>query len=405
MRAFLRELAAAAPTLPDELGRAWTQALRRDSRSAACSASLVLLAVFAALGFGLEWLFWWATTGFRDAHDRDAASRPCADRLRAVGRRARLRSRRAARLRHRQRRRLPAVRVAAAAQGDRARLSPGLPDHPAGPRARPHPARARRRALPRHPDGDARAPGSGSSGRPSSSAGSPSSGSRWTCWRCSASAGRRAIWSGSLCGVVLVGLSLYVVWRHPDRESGERTSRGHRLGAWLLSLYLVVVWLLLFTGSPTPFYVGVILLLLPIAIRCADLAVKHVLRPAGQRSCRRRRPLAGGGHGRAGPARRAADRRRLPDRLAPRPRSRRHDHARHHGDAPPARRDQCRGDPAPGRLRLAPRARLDRLPAGRGQRRRRGRRPTRSRRRARLRTLLPILRNRAARGARRRWPC
>ena len=85
---------------------------------------------------------------------------------------------------------------------------------------------------------------------------------------------------GLMCGVVLVGLSLYVVWRHPDRESGERISRGHRVGAWLLSLYLIVVWLLLFTGSPTPFYVGVILLLLPIAIRSANLAVAHVLRPA-----------------------------------------------------------------------------------------------------------------------------
>ena len=63
---------------------------------------------------------------------------------------------------------------------------------------------------------------------------------------------------------------------------GERGahSRGHRLGAWLLSLYVIVVWLLVFTGSPTPFYVGVILLLLPIAIRSADLAVAHVLRPA-----------------------------------------------------------------------------------------------------------------------------
>ena len=85
---------------------------------------------------------------------------------------------------------------------------------------------------------------------------------------------------GLLCGVVLVGLSLYVVWRHPERESGERTSRGHRVGAWLLSLYVIVVWLLAFTGSPTPFYVGIILLLLPIAIRSANLAVKHVLRPA-----------------------------------------------------------------------------------------------------------------------------
>ena len=174
---------------------------------------------------------------------------------------------------------------------------------------------------------------------------------------------------GLLCGVVLVGLSLYVVWRHPDRESGERISRGHRVGAWLLSLYLVVVWLLLFTGSPTPFYVGVTLLLLPIAIRCADLAVKHLLRPADGEAADAAVPSLAAVIGRAGPARRAADRRRLSDRLVSRPRCRRHDHARHHGDALLARRDQRRGDPAAGRLRLASRARLDRLQAARGGRR------------------------------------
>ena len=80
--------------------------------------------------------------------------------------------------------------------------------------------------------------------------------------------------------MVLVGLALYVVWRHPAREGAEPASREHRLGAWLLSLYVIVVWLLLFTGSATPFYIGVILLLLPIALRCANLAVAHVLRPA-----------------------------------------------------------------------------------------------------------------------------
>ena len=76
---------------------------------------------------------------------------------------------------------------------------------------------------------------------------------------------------------------LYVVWRHPERESGEQVSRGHRVGAWLLSLYVIVVWLLLFTGSPTPFYVGITPLLLPIAIRSANLAVRHVA-PSGQRN-------------------------------------------------------------------------------------------------------------------------
>ena len=82
---------------------------------------------------------------------------------------------------------------------------------------------------------------------------------------------RRACWSGSPC-----------TWCGGIRrgKAAEPASREHRLGAWLLSLYVVVVWLLLFTGSATPFYVGVILLLLPIALRCANLAVAHVLRPA-----------------------------------------------------------------------------------------------------------------------------
>jgi small-conductance mechanosensitive channel len=82
------------------------------------------------------------------------------------------------------------------------------------------------------------------------------------------------------CGVVLVALALFVVWRHPERESGLRVRRSQRVGTWLLSIYVVVVWLLLFTGSAAPFYVGVILLLLPIAIRGSRLAVAHVLRHA-----------------------------------------------------------------------------------------------------------------------------
>jgi small-conductance mechanosensitive channel len=86
---------------------------------------------------------------------------------------------------------------------------------------------------------------------------------------------------GLACGVVLVGLALFVVWRHPNTETGAVPPRAHRLGTWLLSLYLVVVWLLLFTGSVAPFHVGVILLLLPIAIRCTQAAVSHLLRPPG----------------------------------------------------------------------------------------------------------------------------
>jgi moderate conductance mechanosensitive channel len=277
MRAFLRQLAAAAPTLPEELRRAWTLLYAETQERGLLSVAL-LLAVFAALGFGLEWLFWWATTGIRT---RFIARRfeTKRDRLRAVGRRASyglgvllafavgsvgafllfewpplLKEIVLAYL-------MVFLIIRLVLVLGRFLLAPGAERFRVIPMATP-------------------------------------SARFWFVWSAilvgwfafvrftldvlallgvSRPAGYLI---GLLCGVVLVGLSLYVVWRHPDRESGERTSRGHRVGAWLLSLYVIVVWLLAFTGSPTPFYVGIILLLLPIAIRSANLAVRHVLRPA-----------------------------------------------------------------------------------------------------------------------------
>jgi small-conductance mechanosensitive channel len=86
---------------------------------------------------------------------------------------------------------------------------------------------------------------------------------------------------GVMFGVVLLGLALFVVWCSPAADGREHGSRHHRVGAWLLSLYLVIVWLLLFTGSTTPFHVGAVLLLLSIAIRVNHAAVNHLLRAAG----------------------------------------------------------------------------------------------------------------------------
>ena len=86
MRAFLRGLVAAIPQLPGELGRAW-QTLAGDMMQERGALDVaLLLAVFVALGFGLEWLFWWATTGFRQrmiAVGLDTVR----ERLQAVGRR------------------------------------------------------------------------------------------------------------------------------------------------------------------------------------------------------------------------------------------------------------------------------------------------------------------------------
>lgn len=94
---------------------------------------------------------------------------------------------------------------------------------------------------------------------------------------------RRESWFlfGLSCGVVLLALTLTALWRAPTFDGRDRIGHDHRVGTWLLTLYIVGIWLALFTGSVAPFYVGIILLLLPIAIRGSHLAVKHVLRPAG----------------------------------------------------------------------------------------------------------------------------
>src|ERR671910_1333068 len=83
IRAFLHELAAAAPTLDDELARAWTTLFAETRQRGQV---ILLLAVFAGLGFGLEWLFWWATTGFRQRMIATGLE-SVRDRLHAVGRR------------------------------------------------------------------------------------------------------------------------------------------------------------------------------------------------------------------------------------------------------------------------------------------------------------------------------
>jgi small-conductance mechanosensitive channel len=276
IRAFLRDLAAAAPTLGDEFGRAQTKLLAETQQR---GRGLLLLAVFVGLGFGLEWLFWWATAGFRErmiATGLESAH----ERLRAVGRRFAYGL---------------GVLLAFALGSIGAFL---LFDWPpllkevvlayllvfliirlvlVLGRVLLAPGAERFRVIPM----------------------ANATARFWFVWSAiligwfafvRATLDMLALLGvsrpagyliGLLCGVVLVGLSLFVVWRHPARESGLPASRGHRLGAWLLSIYLVVVWLLLFTGSPTPFYIGVILLLLPIALRCVKLAVKHVLRPPG----------------------------------------------------------------------------------------------------------------------------
>src|SRR5919106_438381 len=278
VRSFLRQLVAAVPQLPGELSRAWQTLAGDMMQERGVLDVALLLVVFVALGFGLEWLFWWATTGFRQ---RMIAARldTVRERLQAVGRRFAygigvllafalgsiggfllfdwprvLKEVVLAYL-------LVFLIIRLVLVLGRILLAPGA---------------ERFRVVPM----------------------ATASARFWFVWSAIlvgwfafvritldvltllgvSEPARHLV--GLACGVVLVALTLLVVWRHPERESGLRPRRSQRVGTWLLSIYVVVVWLLLFTGSVAPFYVGVILLLLPVAIRGAHLAVNHVLRPA-----------------------------------------------------------------------------------------------------------------------------
>ena len=266
VRAFLRELAAAVPTLPDELGRAW----RRSSRDQERAVSVSSLACFAASASA-----WNGCSGGQRRVPRALDRQAARDHARPPGRSggAPLRSWRPARLRHRQHRRLPAVRMATVLKQmvlayllvflivrlvlvlGRFLLAPGAERFRIIPMATP-------------------SAGSGSSGRRSWSAGSfvktPS-----TCLRRSASRARGRP-------------------RGPGVRRGRRArpvrgvapsgaGRASRRAPWARSWLLCSTWSSLAAAVhrlDDAVYVGVILLLLPM--RCGAIAVGHVLRPAGQ---------------------------------------------------------------------------------------------------------------------------
>jgi small-conductance mechanosensitive channel len=277
-RAFLRGLVMAIPQLPGELAGAWQMLAGDMMQERGALDVALLLVVFVALGFGLEWLFWWATTGFRRRMIA-AGLDTVRERLQAVGRRfaygigmllAFALGSIGGFLLFEWPRVLKEVVLAYLVVFLAIRLVLVLG------RILLAPGAERFRVVPM----------------------ATASARFWFVWSAilvgwfafvnitldvltllGVSEPARYL-VGLACGVILTVLTLFVVWRHPERESGLRPRRSQRVGTWLLSVYVVVVWLLLFTGSVAPFYVGVILLLLPIAIRGTDLAVNHVLRPA-----------------------------------------------------------------------------------------------------------------------------
>jgi moderate conductance mechanosensitive channel len=85
-------------------------------------------------------------------------------------------------------------------------------------------------------------------------------------------------------GIGLLVIAIEAVWRWPRalpsvQESPESRARHHALGAWLLTVYLVVLWGLWVAGLMGLFWLAVVGITLPQAVTIASLSSRHLLRP------------------------------------------------------------------------------------------------------------------------------
>lgn len=85
-------------------------------------------------------------------------------------------------------------------------------------------------------------------------------------------------------GLGLLGLGLEIVWRRPQEADGNPPSSsqlGERTWRWLVSAYLVGLWFLWVAGVMAAFWLAVIVVGLPAVIAVAQRSVNHLLRPPG----------------------------------------------------------------------------------------------------------------------------
>jgi len=276
-RSTLRRLVGAAPTLPGELNKA-RLALMNETKERGAIAVLLPLFFFAGLGFGLEWLFWWVTTSFRE-RTIEANLDTVQDRLHAAGRRV-----------------LYGLGVlssfAAGSIGAFLLLDwPPLLQQTvlsylvvflairltlvAG-RLVLAPGAERFRLMPM----------------------STVSAHFWFVWLAvlvgwycfghftyqllpTLGVGRDAVHLISVGGrLIQLCLALYVLWHCPTFDGTGRVSHQHRVGTVLVSLYLFANWVAAISDVPAAFYIGIVLLVVPIAIICVRVSVEHILRPA-----------------------------------------------------------------------------------------------------------------------------
>ncbi len=82
----------------------------------------------------------------------------------------------------------------------------------------------------------------------------------------------------SLLALVWLGLGLTAVWRRPPRR--EPGTPPARWLSWGISTYLVLLWLCVLVGATKLFWLGLAAALVPLMIRLVDDSVHMLLRPA-----------------------------------------------------------------------------------------------------------------------------
>jgi len=81
-------------------------------------------------------------------------------------------------------------------------------------------------------------------------------------------------------GLVLLGIAVESIWRRPAQTPDSRS----RAATWLLSVYFVTMWLLWVASAMPSFWLMLVALGLPAALRATQRAVDHLLRPPGSAS-------------------------------------------------------------------------------------------------------------------------
>ncbi len=82
-------------------------------------------------------------------------------------------------------------------------------------------------------------------------------------------------------GLGLLALGFEMVWRQPRGLPAESGRGARRVLAWLCAIYFVALWLLWVASALPAFWLAVFVVALPAAMRAARRAVIHVLRPPG----------------------------------------------------------------------------------------------------------------------------